>query len=241
MFCGNCGNEVESGSTFCPVCGSPVEASNKKGVDSKKVGKLIAIVVAVVAIVIVATVGLKVYSYIKSKPTDKQLELAVNNYQNGGIVTTDGKWLYYNDNGLCKVLLKDGSKQTSVSDEVTPEKMFYAGNSIFYYKFPGIYKAQADKWKENDLKLSVFTEDCFQTDGKNYYVTGQGNSDDSGVYSVSVSNEKKRTQISDIHPTRLLMYKDYIYIQSGFDSINDMQMRILEPGELARMEKIKLI
>ena len=58
--CGNCGNEVESGSTFCPVCGSPVEASNKKGVDSKKVGKLIAIVVAVVAIVIVATVGLKV-------------------------------------------------------------------------------------------------------------------------------------------------------------------------------------
>ena len=97
MFCGNCGNEVESGSTFCPVCGSPVEASNKKGVDSKKVGKLIAIVVAVVAIVIVATVGLKVYSYIKSKPTDKQLELAVNNYQNGGIVTTDGKWLYYND------------------------------------------------------------------------------------------------------------------------------------------------
>ena len=222
MFCGNCGNEVESGAAFCPVCGSPVEASNKKGVDSKKVGKLIAIIVAVIAVVIVATVGLKVYSYIKSKPTDKQLELAVNNYQNGGIVTTDGKWLYYNDNGLCKVLLKDGSKQTSVSDEVTPEKMFYAGNSIFYYKFPGIYKAQADKWKENDLKLSVFTEDCFQTDGKNYYVTGQGNSDDIVVYSVSVSNEKKRTQISDIHPTRLLMYKDYIYIQSGFDSINDM-------------------
>ena len=35
MFCGNCGNEVESGSTFCPVCGSPVEASNKKGVDRR--------------------------------------------------------------------------------------------------------------------------------------------------------------------------------------------------------------
>ena len=87
---------------------------------------MIAIIVAVIAVVIVATVGLKVYSYIKSKPTDKQLELAVNNYQNGGIVTTDGKWLYYNDNGLCKVLLKDGSKKSSVSDEVTPEKMFYA-------------------------------------------------------------------------------------------------------------------
>jgi len=62
------------------------------------------------------------------------------------------------------------SESFSFHSEVTPEKMFYAGNSIFYYKFPGIYKAQADKWKENDLKLSVFTEDCFQTDGKNYYV-----------------------------------------------------------------------
>ncbi len=220
MFCGNCGNEMESGSAFCPVCGLPVETSNKKGVDSKKVGKLIAITVTVVAIVIVVTVGLKVYSRIKSKPTEQQLELAVNNYQNGGVVTTDGKWLYYNDNGLCKVLLKDGSKQTSVSDEVIPDKMFYAGNSIFYYRFPGIYKTQIGKWKENDLKFSVFSEDCFQTDGKNYYVTGQGNSGD-GVYSVSISNEKK-TQISDIHPTRILMYKDYIYIQSGFTSINDM-------------------
>ena len=56
MFCGNCGNEVESGAAFCPVCGSPVEASNKKGVDSKKVGKLIAIIVAVIAVVIVSTV-----------------------------------------------------------------------------------------------------------------------------------------------------------------------------------------
>lgn len=36
MFCGNCGNEVESGSTFCPVCGSPVEASNKKVLTVKK-------------------------------------------------------------------------------------------------------------------------------------------------------------------------------------------------------------
>lgn len=124
MFCGNCGNEVESGSTFCPVCGSPVEASNKKGVDSKKVGKLIAIVVAVVAIVIVATVGLKVYSYIKSKPTDKQLELAVNNYQNGGIVTTDGKWLYYNDNGLCKVLLRMVQNKLLFQMRLRPRKCF---------------------------------------------------------------------------------------------------------------------
>lgn len=118
--------------------------------------------------------------------------------------------------------------------------MFYAGNSIFYYKFPGIYKAQADKWKENDLKLSVFTEDCFQTDGKNYYVTGQGNSDDSGVYSVSVSNEKKKTQISDIHPTRLLMYKDYIYIQSGFSSINEMSNENLGTWRINKDGKNKI-
>ena len=219
MFCGNCGNEIESGSTFCPICGSTVE--EKKGVDSKKVGNLIGILITVVTMIIIATVGLKIYSYIKNKPTDQQMELAVNNYQNGGIVTTDGKWLYYNDKGLCKVLLKDGSKQTSVSNEITPDKMFYAGNNIFYYRFPGIYKAQAGKWKEVDLKFSVFTEDCFQTDGKNYYITGQENSED-GVYSVRVSNEKKKTQISDIHPTRILMYKDYIYIQSGFSSINNM-------------------
>ncbi len=72
---------------------------------------------------------------------------------------------------------------------------------------------------ETNLNFSVFTKKFFQIDGKNYYVTEQGN-EDPGVYSISIGNTKKSKQISDIHATKLLMYKDYIYVLSGFNTIN---------------------
>lgn len=223
MYCGNCGKEIENDVAFCPVCGSPIAeiGGKKKIIDSRKAGKLIAVVIAIAVVVIIACGGLKVYSYFERIPTEQQLQLAVNNYQNGGIVTTDGKWLYYNDNGLCKVRLDDGSKQTVVSSEIMPEKMFYAGDSIFYYKFPGIFKTQSNSGVETNLNFNGSTENCFQTDGKNYYVTCVGN-EGAGIYSIKVGNKKKTKQISDIHPTELLMYSDYIYILSGFNSINDV-------------------
>lgn len=102
-----------------------------------------------------------------------------------------------------------------------PEKMFYAGDSIFYYKFPGIFKTQGNSGVETDLNFSMFTENCFQTDGKNYYVTGQED-EEPGIYSIRIGNTKKTKQISDIHPTKLLMYKDYIYVLSGFNTINEV-------------------
>lgn len=223
MYCGNCGKEVENDAAFCPVCGShiPEKDGKKTIIGSKKAGKLIVAVVVITAIIIATWVGLKVYFYFQSIPTNQQLQLAVNNYQNGGIVTTDGKWLYYNDNGLCKVRLDDGSRQTVISSDIMPEKMFYAGDSIFYYKFPGIYKIQRNSRVETNLNFSVFAENCFQTDGKNYYVTGQGN-EGTGVYSIRVRNTKKTEQMSDIHPTELLIYKDYIYILSRFNTINEV-------------------
>lgn len=192
--------ELRSARFVVRLSGKP----RKRQVDSKKAGKVIVIVSMIAVVAIIATVGLKIYLYLHSIPTGQQLQLAVNNYQNSAIVATDDKWLYYNDNGLCKIRLKDGSKQTVVSNDIMPEKMFYAGDSLFYYRFPGIYKTQGNSGKEIDLKFSVFTENCFQTDGKNYYVTGQGNAD-AGVYSIKVSNTKKTKQISDIHPTKLLM------------------------------------
>lgn len=174
MYCGNCGKEIENGVAFCPVCGSSVGEGKARKVDSKKAGKVIVIVSMIAVVVIIATVGLEFYSYLHSISTGQQLQLAVNNYQNGGIVATDDKWLYYNDNGLCKIRLKDGSKQTVVSDDIMPKKMFYAGDSLFYYRFPGIYKTQGNSGKEIDLEFSVFTENCFQTDGKNYYLQDRG-------------------------------------------------------------------
>lgn len=224
MYCGNCGAEIEEGAAFCPTCGLAVESgTNKKPtIDNKKVGKIIALGIAIVAVVIVATVGFRVYSYFESLPTEQQLQYAVNNYQNGGIVTTDGTWLYYNDSGLCRARLKDGSRQGVVSSDIIPEKMFYVGDSIFYYRFPGIYKTKVNKGDEIDLDFSVFSEDCFQADGKYYYVTGEGNYDSGGVYFAKVTNTDKMTEISDIYPTKLLMYKDYIYILSGFSTINGM-------------------
>lgn len=216
MYCGKCGAEIEESASFCPYCGSTVEKETEN--NDGKVGKMIAIGVAIAAALIVAVVVFKIYSYYKSLPTEQQLQYEVNNYQNGGIVTTDGTWLYYNDNGLCRVRLKDGTQQEVISNDIIPEKMFYAGDSIFYYKFPGIFKEK--NGVETDLGFNIFAEDCFQTDGKNYFVTGFGDSDAEGVYSVKASNTSKSKKISDIHPTKLLMYKDYLYVLSNFDYIN---------------------
>ncbi len=82
MHCGNCRKEVENSATFCPVVGAPIaENGGKKTIiDRKKAGKLIAAAIVTVAISIVPVVGLKVYFYFQSIPTDQQLQLAVNNY-----------------------------------------------------------------------------------------------------------------------------------------------------------------
>lgn len=222
MYCSNCGKELENNSAACPVCGAPIAENVEKNaiINRKKAGKLIDIAIVVAAIFIVAGVGLKVFLYFQSIPTEEQLQLAVNNYQNGGIVTTDGKWLYYNDRGLCKVRLKDGLKQTVISNDIMPEKMFYAGDSIFYLKSHGIYKTKGNNGVETNLNIHEFTENCFQTDGKKYYVT-EDLGEDPGVYSISVWNPNKRKQISDIWASQILMYKDYIYILSGYTTVDN--------------------
>lgn len=92
MYCGNCGKEIENDAAFCPVCGSPIaENGGKKTIDHKKTSKLIISVIMIAVIAIATVIGFKFYFYFQSIPTDQQLQLAVNNYQNGSIVTTDGK------------------------------------------------------------------------------------------------------------------------------------------------------
>ncbi len=222
MYCGNCGKEIENGSTFCPECGAKVDAvqNTKPKFDNKKIKKLMRLVVPVLAIVIVAFVGIKIFSYIQSIPSDEEIQSAANNIQNGSLVASDGKWIYYNDSGLCKMRLKDGSKQSVVSSDINAEHMFYIGDKLYYYSFPGYYELNGTAGE--DLGFSVFTEGCIQTDGKKFYVTGSSNYEDGGVYSTKVGNTEKGTKLSDIHPTRLLLNGDYLYVLSNFSSINDL-------------------
>lgn len=225
MYCGNCGKKIESLTAFCPDCGAPIDTKNmQQKIDSKRRAKILGIAIVGVAILGAIFIGLRVYSYIKSIPTDEQIQTAVNNIQNGGLVATDGKWLYYDDNGLCKVRLKDGTKQSVVSRDISPEEMFYVGDSLYYFSFMNYYKLEKNSDSGEDLGFSAFTQNCFQTDGKNYYITGFGNVDDeNGVYSVKVGNSKKVTQISNISPSKIYMYDDYLYVISRFDLINEMK------------------
>lgn len=222
MFCGNCGKEIENNATFCPECGAKVETAKtgkEKSVNPniKKYARLAIVILAALAIVII---GIKVFSYIQSIPSDEEIQMATNNVQNGALVASDGTWIYYNDSGLCKMKLKNGAKQTVVSSDIYAEHMFYIGGNLYYYTFPGYYALDGSSGE--DLGFSVFTENCIQSDGKKFYVTGFSNYEDGGVYSTNAGNTKKGTKISDIHPTRLLLQGDYLYIMSGFGSINDM-------------------
>lgn len=222
MYCGNCGKEIENGSTFCPECGAKVDAvqNRKPKIDNQKIKKLMRLVVPVLAIVIIVFAGIKIFSYIQSIPSDEEIQMAANNIQNGALVASDGKWIYYNDSGLCKMRLKDGFKQSVVSSDINAEHMFYIGNKLYYYSFPGYYELNGTTGE--DLGFSVFTENCIQSDGKKFYVTGSSNYEDGGVYSTKVGNTEKGTKLSDIHPTRLLMQGDYLYVLSNFSSINDL-------------------
>ena len=221
MYCGNCGKEIENGSTFCPECGAKIEAAQnaKTKSTSLQIKKLMRFIIPVVAIIIVAFVGIKIFTYIKSTPSDEEIQMAANNVQNGALVASDGTWIYYNDNGLCKMRLKDGSKQSVVSSDINAEHMFYIGNSLYYYSFPGYYVLDGTTGK--DLGFSVFTENCIQSDGRKFYVTGSSNYEDGGVYSTKIGNTAKGTKLSDIQPTKLLLQGDYLYVLSGFSSIND--------------------
>lgn len=222
MYCGNCGKEIEDGSTFCPMCGTKIEdAQNvKSNGNNLKVKKTVKLLLPIVAIIVVAFAGIKIFSYIQSIPSKEEIQMAANNLQNGALVASDGTWIYYNDSGLCKMRLKDGSKQSAISSDIYAEHMFYIGNNLYYYSFPGYYAL--DGMGGEDLGFSVFTENCIQSDGKKFYVTGSSNYEDGGVYSTKVGNTEKGTKLSDIHPTRLLLQGDYLYVISGFSSINNL-------------------
>lgn len=223
MYCGNCGKEIADNATFCPECGAKTEATQQevklKSINpkTKKLMKLIVLAVMIIAVVFI---GLKVFSYIQSIPSEAEIQMAANNVQNGALVASDGKWIYYNDSGLCKMRLKDGSKQSVISSDIYAEHMFYIGNNLYYYTFPGYCILDGEAGK--DLGFSVFTENCIQSDGSKFYVTGSSNYEDGGVYSCKVGSTDKGTKISDIHPTRLLLQGDYLYVISGFSSINDL-------------------
>ncbi len=222
MYCGNCGKEIENGSAFCPECGAKIEAvhnASLKG-DNPKVKKMVRLIIPIVAIIVVAFVGIKIFSYVQSIPSEEEIQMVANNMQNGALVASDGTWIYYNDSGLCKMRLKDGSRQSVVSSDIYAEHMFYIGNNLYYYSFPGYYVL--DGTVGEDLGFSTFTENCIQSDGKKFYVTGSSNYEDGGVYSTKVGNTEKGTKLSDIHPTRLLLQGDYLYVVSGFSSINDL-------------------
>lgn len=222
MFCGNCGKEIENSATFCPECGAAVAEHTESALkhDRQKVRKMIGVSIVVIVAIAIAVGALKIFSYMQGIPSSEEIQNAVNNVQNGAIVTTDGTWLYYNDNGLCKVKLKDGTKQTVISSDIYAEHMFYIGNKLYYYTFPGYCVLEGKTGK--DLGFSIFTEGCIQSDGSKFYVTGTSNFEDGGVYSCKVGNIEKGTKLSDIHPTQLLLQGEYLYVISGFSSINDL-------------------
>ena len=221
MYCKNCGKEIVDSSAFCSQCGKKVDGAptKKEKSNSSNIKKHFRWGIAIIAILTVVVIGVKVFPASKTSASVEQIQTIANNSQNGAVVASDGTWIFYNDNGLCKMKLNDGTKQSVISRDINPQDMFYIGGNLYYYSFPGYYKLDGSDGK--DLGFSVFTENCIQSDGKMFYVTGSENYADGGVYAAKVGNTEKGTKLSDIHPTRLLLQGDYLYIISGFGSINN--------------------
>ncbi len=222
MYCGCCGKEIAAGSAFCPECGAKVESArgeNSKGIDPNT-KKHIRLIVASVAVLVIVIAGIKLVSHTQSLPSEEEIQTIANNAQNGALVASDGTWIYYNDSGLCKMKLENGTEQTVISSDIDAEHMFCIGGTLYYYNFSGYYSLDGSVGK--DLGFSAFTEDCIQSDGKNFYVTGLANYEDGGVYAAKVGNTEKGTKLSDINPTSLLLQGDYLYVISHFSSIDHM-------------------
>lgn len=227
MFCRNCGKEIKDSAAFCPECGTRVVSVSKAPVkiEDERLRKIVGICAAFTVLVVIVTFVVKIHGHMAAIPSEEEIRAAANNLQNGGIIASDGKWLYYNDSGLCKERLSDGKKQSVISGNIEPEEMFFVGDSLYYYTLSGYRKIHGKSNIGADLGYGVFTEQCLQTDGKNYYVTGFGNYEDGGIYTAKVKNTEKHSKISDIFPTCLLLNGDYLYAISGYGTINGEENR----------------
>lgn len=218
MYCGYCGAEIEDDAVFCPSCGARTENSSKTGRQSgnKKI-KLIGIGLAAAAAVLLA--GIILFSNSRRKSLNSQIQCAVNNYQNGGIVATDGKWLYYQDKGLCRMRMKDGRNQDVISSDIHPDKMFCVNSTLYFYNYPKLFKLLKAGKKGEEIGTDMLLENCFQTDGRTCYFADSSEGA-MGVFTSRESDLSKKKRISSIYPTKILMYKDSLYIVSGYNNIN---------------------
>ncbi len=220
MYCGNCGKKIEDGVAFCPECGRPTSTNNlPQKSQGRKFPKpiIVGAVIVIVALVVV-------FSFLSGDkaPSEEQIRISSNNLVNGGLIASDGKWLFYNgEEGLVKERLEDGEKQTIISDEIYGDHFLYWGNNLYYFSFSDYYKLTGNASEGESLGFSIFTDKCLQFDGKNYFATGMGTYDTGGIYSVKSNNIEKSELIADIHPTQILSNGEYLFVISGYGSIND--------------------
>lgn len=229
-FCGNCGVELEDDAKVCGNCGVPcvstptsaakseVTETVKPTVPTIRTSKTVRVGIVVIAVIAVILI-IRGFSDNPKIMSEEEIQMLANNSQNSALVASDGEWIYFNNNGLCKMRSQDGSKQSIVSSEIHPDHMFCINNKLFYYTFPGYYMLNGKAGK--DVGFSVFTENCIQSDGSKFYVTGSSNYEDAGVYSCDMRNTKNGTKLSDINPTAILLQGEYLYVISGFDSVNN--------------------
>lgn len=165
---------------------------------------------------------------------NKDVQINANNLQNGGIVATDGTWVYYSNHGLYKMKLKNGEKQTIVSSDIYPDCLFCVNNKLYYHYYLGYYSFE-DSTEEYFFydPSSHTSERYFQTDGKKVYAKYDDHDEETGVFSAKLDDIdiENKTKISDIEPTELLLQGDYLYILGKDPDRNQGTWRIKTNGK----------
>ena len=145
-FCGNCRIELEGDAKVCGNCGVPcvstpisvakieVTETIKPTVPTFRTSKIVRVGIVVIAVIAVILIGRGFSDNPKIMPKE-EIQMLANNSQNSALVASDGKWICYNNDGLCKMRSQDGSKQSIVSSEIHPYHMVCITTSYFIILF----------------------------------------------------------------------------------------------------------
>ena len=221
-YCANCGAELKDNAKFCANCGEKCEKDTRITQVTKesalKRGKVLRGIIIALFFITGALVGVRHIIQIQQLPSKKDIQIATNNMQNCAELASDGKWLYYNNSGLWKMRMEDEAKKTLISNDAYAEQMFCIGGKLYYYSklryhvFDGV--------DDKELDFCHFGKGCLQTDGKKIYASDEFSFEDGGVYLIK--DDKVEKKIANIHPTRLLLQGDYLYVVSRYNSINNI-------------------
>lgn len=164
-FCQNCGHEL-NGAVVCPQCGFRALDINDQGIKTKKAIPKLVFLGIVIAVILSALVGLKIYSSIQEKEAAAlaaQAEKKAQEEEEARLRKEEKEKEEYNDNLnlAASYMLSDAAEAENIADII--HKVWY--NAIFHTSDPetDIYTKANGRFVDdfNDALQKLFEDEDF--------------------------------------------------------------------------------